>query len=129
MVQSEKRKKRILVVEDEVILGRVCSRVLTAEGFEVEVVNNGLAAREITANKDFDLCVSDIRLPGLNGIQLYEHWKKSHNPIADKLIFITGDTMSYNVQDFLTQSGRPCIMKPFHPEELVKAVREAISER
>jgi two-component system NtrC family sensor kinase len=127
MVKPENQKKKILVIEDEAVLGRLCQRVLTANGFEVDLANNGLTARQIAAKKDYDLCVSDIRLPGITGMQLYEHWKKSGNPLADRLIFVTGDTLNNTVQDFLEHSGRPCIMKPFDMQELSSAVCQAVA--
>jgi len=127
MVKPENGKKRILVVEDEAVLGRLCQRVLAADGFEVDLANNGLTAREIAAEKDYDLCISDIRLPGITGMQLYEHWKNSGNPLAERLIFVTGDTLNNTIQDFLEHSGRPCIMKPFDPREFSSAVRKAVA--
>ena len=107
MTESEGSKKRILVVEDEPTIGLLCKRVLTASGFDVDVVNNGLDAKKVTEEKDYALCVSDIRLPGMTGIQLYEHWKATKNPIAERLIFITGDTMNNYVRDFLKKTDRP----------------------
>jgi DNA-binding response OmpR family regulator len=127
MTQSGNLKKKILVVEDEAVLAHMCARVLELNGFEAEVVNNGLTAKDSVDAKHYDICVSDIRLPGLSGIQLYEYWKSTQNPIADKTIFITGDTMNNVVLDFLSKSDRPCIMKPFHPNELVKVVRETLA--
>ena len=126
MTDSEGSKKRILVVEDEPVLGLLCRRVLTASGFDVDVVNNGLDAKKVAEEKDYALCVSDVRLPGMTGIELYEHWKLTKNPIAERLIFITGDTMNNYVRDFLKTTDRPCVMKPFEPEDLVKAVRKAL---
>jgi len=120
------KKKMILVIEDEPVLGLLCRRVLTASGFDVDVVNNGLDAKKVAEEKDYALCVSDIRLPGMTGIQLYEHWKATKNPIAERLIFITGDTMNNYVRDFLKKTDRPSVMKPFEPEDLVKAVRKAL---
>lgn len=127
MTDSEGSKKRILVVEDEPTIGLLCKRVLTASGFDVDVVNNGLDAKKVAEEKDYALCVSDVRLPGMTGIELYEHWKLTKNPIAERLIFITGDTMNNYVRDFLKKTDRPCVMKPFEPEDLVKAVRKALS--
>ena len=127
MTESEGSKKMILVIEDEPVLGLLCRRVLTASGFDVDVVNNGLDAKKVTEEKDYALCVSDIRLPGMTGIQLYEHWKLTKNPIAERLIFITGDTMNNYVRDFLKKTDRPSVMKPFEPGDLVKAVRKALS--
>jgi DNA-binding NtrC family response regulator len=126
MTMPTKPKKRALVIEDEPIVGRLCQRVLNANGFETDLVNNGLSAKEISAKQNYDLCVSDIRLPGITGIQLYEHWKSHKNPLANKTIFITGDTLNNNIRDFVKQSGRPCIMKPFDTEELSTAIKKLV---
>lgn len=126
MIKSERCKKRILVVEDEPVIGRLCRRVLNAEGYDVDVVDNGLSAKEVATSTDYNLCISDIRLPGITGIQLYEHWQTSKKNLASNLIFITGDSLSNNIQSFLDKSNRPCVMKPFTPDELLKAVQEAL---
>jgi two-component system NtrC family sensor kinase len=126
MNKPESSRKKILVIEDEPVLGLLCRRVLTASGFDVDVVDNGVDAKRVTETKDYDLCVSDIRLPGMTGIELYEHWKKSKKPIAERVIFITGDTMNNYVRDFLKKTDRPCVMKPFEPEDLVQAVHKAL---
>lgn len=126
MTKSEGSKKRILVIEDEPVLGLLCKRVLSGSGFDVDVVNDGLGAKKIAEEKDFALCVSDIRLPGMTGVELYEHWKATKNPIAKKVVFITGDTMNNYVRDFLKKTDRPSVMKPFEPEDLLAAVRKAL---
>ena len=126
MTEPEVSKKRILVIEDEPTIGLLCKRVLTASGFDVDVVNNGLDAKKVAEEKNYALCVSDVRLPGMAGIELYEHWRTSKNAIADRVVFITGDTMSNYVRDFLQKTDRPSVMKPFEPEDLVEAVRKAL---
>jgi two-component system NtrC family sensor kinase len=123
---SEASKKRILVIEDEPTVGLLCKRVLTANGFDVDVVTNGLDAKKVTGEKDYVLCISDVRLPGMTGIELYEHWKATQNPIAEKLVFITGDTMNNYIRNFLRETDQPSVMKPFETEELVKAVHKAL---
>ena len=115
MTESEGSKKRVLVIEDEPDLGLLCKRVLTASGFDVDVVSNGMEAKKVAEEKDYALCVSDIRLPGMTGIELYEHWKATKNPIAERLVFITGDTMNNYIRDFLKKTDRPSVMKPFEP--------------
>lgn len=126
MTEPEGSKKRILVIEDEPTIGLLCKRVLTASGFDVDVVNNGLDAKKVAEEKDYALCVSDVRLPGMTGIELYEHWKATKNPIAERVVFITGDTMSNYIRDFLKKAERSSVMKPFEPEDLVEAVRKAL---
>jgi DNA-binding response OmpR family regulator len=127
MADTNSVKKKILIIEDEPIVGRLCQRVLTADGYDVDLVNNGLSAKEITSRKTYDFCVSDIRLPGITGIELYEFWKTGGSPLAEKLVFITGDTLNNTIQNFLERSGIPCIMKPFVPADLVNTVREALN--
>jgi len=126
VTEPEGSKKRILVIEDEPTIGLLCKRVLTASGFDVDVVNNGLDAKKVAEEKDYALCVSDVRLPGMTGIELYEHWEATKNPIAERVVFITGDTMSNYIRDFLKRAERPSVMKPFEPEDLVEAVRKAL---
>ena len=125
MENSEGIKKRILVIEDEPVLGLLCKRVLRGSGYDVDVVDSG-DAKKLTAEQEYALCISDIRLPGMTGIELYRHWKETNNPITKKLIFITGDTMNNYVRDFLKEVKRPCVMKPFEPEDLVEAVNKAL---
>ncbi len=126
MTESEGIKGRILVIEDEPVLGLLCKRVLTASGFDVDVVDNGLDAKRVAEEKAYALCISDVRLPGMTGIELYQHWKRTKNPITEKLVFITGDTMNNYVRDFLEKTDRPSVMKPFEPEDLVEVVRKAL---
>jgi two-component system NtrC family sensor kinase len=126
VMESEGSKGRILVIEDEPTVGLLCKRVLTAGGFDVDVVNNGLDAKKVTGEREYSLCISDVRLPGMTGIELYEHWKATKNPIAKKLVFITGDTMNNYIRDFLAQTDCPSVMKPFEPDELVAVVRKAL---
>jgi DNA-binding response OmpR family regulator len=128
VTESEGSKKRILVIEDEPTVGLLCKRVLVANGFDVDVVTNGLDAKKVSGEMDYALCISDVRLPGMTGIELYEHWKATQNPIAERLIFITGDTMNNYIRDFLKEADCPSVMKPFEPGELVKAVRQALLE-
>ena len=123
MAQAENSRKIILLVEDEPIIGRLLKRVLNAEGFDVDFIQDGQIALEAVNNKHYDLCVSDIRLPGINGIQLYKLLKANHPQLALNMIFITGDTMNANIRLFLQESGIPCLMKPFNPEELVTTIR------
>ena len=123
MTRTENNRKKILLVEDEPVIGRLFKRILNDEGFDVDFVQDGRIAVEAANNKHYDLCVSDIRLPGITGIQLYEMLKANHPQLSLHMIFITGDTMNDNVQLFLQESGMPCLVKPFNPEDLITTVK------
>ncbi len=126
MKKSRNPKKKILLVEDELVIGRLFKRVLIEEGFDVDFVQDGLIAGEVTDSKNYDLLISDIRLPGISGIELYEKLRVSKSQLSRNTIFITGDTMNADIQLFLRKSGMPYLVKPFSPEELVKAVKKLL---
>jgi len=119
---------RVLIIEDEPVLSRLYARVLKAEGFDVDIAGNGRLGMEAAARRLYDLCVTDIRMPEITGIQLYELWKTERSRMARRLLFITGDILSGAIQAFLKKSGRPFIEKPFTPEELVAAVKKTLAQ-
>ena len=116
--------KRILVVEDESAICDICRRVLTSEGFEVDIAANGKVAQDMLDEKQYSLCLIDIRLPAISGKELYQWLKKQHPKVADRVIFTSGDVMSGDTQIFLEQASRPFLPKPFTPDELKAIVRE-----
>jgi len=118
--------KSILVVEDEPVIAKVCERTLSTEGFQVEIASNGLAALEILSQKEYDLCLIDIRTPSMNGMELYQHLEEKHSVMANRIIFTTGDVLSGNTKAFLEKTNRPYLPKPFSPDELRAIVRTAL---
>ena len=119
---------RILVVEDEPAICEVCLRVLTSEGFEVDIAVNGDVAQDMLNKKDYALCLIDIRTPVMNGKQLYQIIIEKHPELAKGVIFTTGDVINGYNQRFLELARRPFLPKPFTPDELRTIVRETLTE-
>jgi CheY-like chemotaxis protein len=119
----ESNGKSVLVVEDEPGIAAVCMRILSREGFQVDIAVNGEAALEMWRRKNYDLCLSDIRTPRMNGIELYRQLEIECPEAVKTFIFTTGDTMSVNVKTFLEETGRPYLPKPFSPENLRAIVK------
>lgn len=119
-------KIRILIVEDEVPITRISDRILAGEGYEVEIANDGLSAQAILSKSDFNLILLDVKMPGMTGMELYEWLKEAHPGKASRVAFTTGDVMSGNTQQFLDQSARPFLAKPFSPGELRTMVKQAL---
>ena len=128
MNNSSAGVKRSLVVEDEPAISDVCRRVLTSEGFEVDIAVNGRIAQDIIEEKQYNLCLFDIRTPEMNGIELYQWLQEKHPELANRVIFTTGDVMSGDSQSFLEQAARPFLPKPFTPGEIRTVVQEALKE-
>lgn len=125
MTQARLERKSVLVVEDEVNIAKVCKKILDAEGFDVEIAPNGEVALEMWLEKDYDLCISDIRTPQMNGIELYQQLKIQKPEAVERFIFTTGDILSKNVREFLDENGRPYLPKPFAPDTFRSIVRMA----
>lgn len=120
--------KRILVVEDEPAICQVCQRALTSEGFEVDIAVNGDVAQGMLGEKDYDLCLIDIRTPVMNGKQLYQVIIGEHPKLVNGTIFTTGDVIDGYTQRFFELARRPFLPKPFTPDELKTIVRETLKE-
>ena len=128
MESSSTGVKRVLVVEDEPVISDVCRKVLTSEGFEVDIAVNGRIAQDMIEEKQYDLCLIDIRTPVMNGKELYLWLEEKHPQLAGGVIFTTGDVMGGDIQSFLEQAARPFLPKPFTPDELKAIVKEALKE-
>jgi DNA-binding NtrC family response regulator len=113
-----------LVIEDEPLIRRICVQALLSEGFEVDVAENGLIAVEMASLKAYDLFVSDMRTPAMDGIQFYKYLSKNAPNLALRVIFTTGDVLSPYVSSFLGTHRCTCLPKPFIPDDLRAIVKK-----
>ncbi len=127
MKKTNAKAVRILVVEDEPVISRVCMRTLTEEGFDVGIATDGRIAEGMLAEKEYDLVLIDIRTPVMNGRQLYQSILERHHALVKGVIFTTGDILGDDNKSFLEQSGRLFLAKPFTPDELKAVVQEALA--
>jgi len=121
-------KKKILVVEDEAVISNLCLRVLTDEGFEVDLAVNGRVAEGMIEKGRYDLCLIDVRTPVMNGKELFQYISDKYPELTGRVIFTTGDLIRGDTQGFLKGTGRPSLPKPFTPGELRTVVREALRQ-
>jgi DNA-binding response OmpR family regulator len=120
--------KNILVVEDEPKIGEVYQRVLSSEGFAVDIAVNGGLAQEMMMQKEYDLCLIDIRMPVMGGKELFQVILNRHPRLARRVIFATGDMMDGYTERFLELTGRPYLSKPFSPRDLITIVKETLKQ-
>ena len=126
MEQTVSIRKKVLVVEDKPGIAKLCLRTLSEEGFQVDIAVNGWVALEMWKRKDYDLCISDIRIPRMNGIELFRQLATECPEAVNKFIFTTGDILNGNIKIFLEETMRPCLPKPFAPENLRALVKTAL---
>jgi DNA-binding response OmpR family regulator len=120
--------KRILCVEDERVICDLCQKVLGDEGYEVDVAQNGNIAQQMIGLSLYDIFLIDIRLPVMDGKELFRWMQKAHPLIVSRVIFTTGDTISKDALDFLEQVRRPFLAKPFTIDQLIDLVHEVLGE-
>ena len=128
MKNSSAGPKRILVVEDEPAIGDVCRRVLSGEGFEVDIAVNGKVAQDMIREKRYDIFLIDIRMPEMDGKELYRWLQERHTQLASRVIFTTGSVLGKDTEAFIEQTGRPFLPKPFTPDEIKAILRETLKE-
>jgi PAS domain S-box-containing protein len=120
-------KARILVVDDEQVVRDVVNRVLTGEGHKVETADNAADALNKIESKRYKLILVDIKMPGIDGVELYKRIQKINKSLARRVVFITGDIMGADTEKFLSETKVAHIGKPFDAEQLSTEVRRALT--
>ena len=119
--------KRILVVEDEPTVASLVADVLREEGYDVETLLDSVAALERLDRVNFDLLICDLKMPTLDGRALYEGALRRRRISADRVLFITGDTLRPRTLEFVESNSLPYLSKPFLVEELIRTVRNVLN--
>jgi PAS domain S-box-containing protein len=105
--------RRALVVDDEPDIAETIRELLEREGFDVTVASDGAAALMALDRDDFDVVLSDLRMPGVSGPEMYARVREIRPQLLSRIAFVTGDTLGASMDNFLKESGRPVLEKPF----------------
>ncbi len=117
---------RILVIDDEPDVAGVLTDLLKAENGQVETASDGRAALAKLGQAEYDLILCDVRMPGLDGPDLYKALARSHPELLSQFVFLTGDTLNPESREFVQQTGAPCLSKPFDFDEVYRVVGRAL---
>jgi two-component system NtrC family sensor kinase len=123
---SETEALTILVVDDEPEVADVLVSMLELDGHRVEVAPNGLVALERLDRGSYDLVMSDLRMPELNGPGLYRRLAEAGHPIVRRFVFVTGDVLGPETHEFLERSRVPALAKPFVLAEVRGLIRQIL---
>jgi len=122
---------RILVVDDEELILRTIKKVLSKEGYEVTVVNRPDDAIEVVKKANFDLIISDIRMPERYGVKMVEEIRallesKGRKRIPE--IFMTGYASDESLKEAERLGVAEYIYKPFDVREFLKLVNRQLKK-
>ncbi|MDR3578409.1 MAG: sigma-54 dependent transcriptional regulator [Oryzomonas sp.] len=118
---------RVLVVDDEAVIRDALKRILEGERFSVETCVSGHSAIESLHERDFDLIVTDLKMPGMNGIEVLKA-VKTLQPEAP-VIMITGYASVDTAVEAMKNGAVDYIAKPFSPDQFLEKVERALEQR
>jgi len=113
-------KKSILIVDDEIHVRDGLSEILQQEGFYVETAKDGNQAISISINKQFDLMISDIKMPEMDGLQLLNEIQKVNPQIRVIMVTAFGDVQTYLKS--MKLGAHEYINKPIRIQELKRVI-------
>lgn len=127
-VAPEESAARLLLIDDDEDILTVLSKAMESQGFEVESLSSARQALVRLARADFDLILSDIRMPGFDGKQLFEFLNQQLPDYLSRVIFLTGDTGSSETLAFLERTRAPYLTKPIALPQLLDLVRRTMAQ-
>lgn len=113
---------RVLVVDDEAEIAELMRAMLESAGFEVATAESGAVALELLEEARFDAIVCDLRMPDMDGAALWREVRARQPALGQRMLFVTGDTLSPGAEAFLAESGCASLDKPFGRADLVDRV-------
>jgi DNA-binding response OmpR family regulator len=126
---AEENIRKILVVDDEETVRDFCRTLLTEAGYQVEIAVNGLDALDKLKDSTFDLVITDINMPELDGIGLYLNSVREHTYLHNRFLFMSGNlSINEHATSIILQIGRGIIRKPFEIKDFLGAIEELTIE-
>ncbi len=122
-----KQNARILIIDDDLALHRVFSRILQKEGYIVETAETGNEALEKIQNNTFDVALIDVKLPDINGLDLLPILQKNAPSMVK--IMITGYSYTEGRAGALRLGADEYFKKPIPPPELLKAIKQKLDDK
>ena len=118
-------KRRILVVDDEAVVRRSVCRIFEDTEFEVETAPSGRAALEVIQQRPFHLVITDLKMPGMNGIEVLKAIRVLQP--GTPVILITGYATVDTAVECMKSGAVEYIPKPFTPDLLLEKVHDTLA--
>ncbi|HTY21009.1 MAG TPA: sigma-54 dependent transcriptional regulator [Geobacteraceae bacterium] len=120
-------KSRILVVDDEAVVREGVRRILENDRYSVESCSSGRAALDLMQIKDFDMVITDLKMPGMSGLEVLKTIKILQPEIP--VIIITGYSTVDTAVEAMKNGAIDYIAKPFTPDQLLEKVGKAFEQK
>jgi CheY-like chemotaxis protein len=120
--KENSRSARILIVDDEASITELLNEMLLMLGHTAQCCTHPAEALALMEKENFDLVLSDYRMPGMNGQQFYAAVLDRCPHLAKRIVFLTGDVANENTWAFLKKLGNPTLSKPFQFGEVMEMI-------
>jgi two-component system NtrC family sensor kinase len=118
--------RRVLVVDDEWSIRALLHDILRLDQHEVALASSGIEAADLVDREHFDIILTDMKMPGMDGAAFYRHVQERDPEQAQRIVFITGDTVSPDTRAFLQGVSNPVLSKPFKIGPLRDAIESVL---
>ena len=125
---TEERPARILVVDDEAPITELLSEILLMMGHQPQCCTHPADALALLEKEQFELVLSDFRMPGMNGRQFYGAVQERCPALSSRIVFLTGDVGSDDTQKFLDSLGNASLSKPFQFHEVTELISRLLKQ-
>ena len=112
------KSRHILVVEDEANTRELIANILLLDDHDVDTARDGVEALYRIEQPSYDLIISDLQMPNLDGRGLHDVLRKRYGQALPRVIFVTGHADADEYVSFLAQTGDPVLTKPFSVDDL-----------
>ncbi len=125
-VKIAARGLKALVMDDEEVILEILDESLKSTGFKVHLAGSVQHAINKITENDYDIILSDIKMPGMDGKDFYWKVKEIKPKAMDRILFISGDNVNKDTLAFLKSTGKPFLSKPFTVDELHGAISKVL---
>lgn len=125
---AQQARASILLVDDDPLIAELVVDILGMDGYDVETAADGVTALEKLQDRRYDLIVTDLHMPKLDGSGFYRELLKRRAHPSKKIIFLTGTTGGSDEQRFIADNGLPVLLKPFNMTQLTELVRSVLTD-
>ena len=119
----------VLVIEDEEYILGLFKDLLVELGLNVDVTIDVYEAQRLLEKNNYNMIITDIKMPQISGINFYEGLKMRHPELAERVVFVTGDVLENTTRDFIEKSGCSYILKQFRLNEFYNTIYKTLGER
>jgi signal transduction histidine kinase len=122
-------ERAVLIVDDDRDVAETLWDFLRLDGHHAEIVADGTLALEKLRDGRYDLILSDVKMPELDGPRFYTQLERRHPEFLRRVAFLTGDTLSPETTAFLERTRVPTMAKPFTLEQVRRVLQQVAQER